>query len=90
VRHAGGVGRKDAALVDHPGGAGIGFAKLLDDLNIGREIDLGTAQGARQRHMEQAGVRQGLEQRSWKLALGFNGGRGGSDLRHEAACDIKQ
>ena len=72
VRHAGGVGRKNAALVDHPGGAGIRFAKLLDHLDIGGQVDLGTAQGAWQRHMEHPGVRQGLEERPWELTLGLD------------------
>ena len=58
VRHARGVGRKDAALVDHPGGAGICFPELLDHLNIGGQVDLGTAQGAWKRHMEHPGVCQ--------------------------------
>ena len=39
VWHPGRIGGKDAALVDHPGGAGVCFAEFLDHLNIRRQVE---------------------------------------------------
>ena len=79
-RHPGRIGRKDAALVDHPGGAGVCFAELLDHLNISREVEFRTAQSAWQRQMEHAGVRQGFEERPWEFPRGLDLLGVGADL----------
>ena len=81
-RDADGVGRPDAALVDAPGGAGVGLAKLLGDLDVGGEVELGAAELAWDQHVEQPGVRKLLEERPGQLTrlLDLRGGmanRGG-------------
>ncbi len=72
ARHSRRVGREDRALIDDPAGAGVGFAELLEHLDVGRQVDLRAAQSARQRQLEQAGVGQRLEQRPRQLPVGLD------------------
>ena len=50
--------------------AGIGFAQLLDHLDVSRIVDLAAADGAGDRHVEQAGVGNRFEERAGQLAVG--------------------
>ena len=67
ARHPRRVGREDRALVDDPGGAGVRFPQLFDHLDVGRQVELRAAQGARERQAEQAGVGERLEERAREL-----------------------
>ncbi len=61
--HPGRVGGEDRALVDHPAGAGVGLADLLDHLDVGRQVDLAAAHGTGKGQVEQAGVGHRVEER---------------------------
>ena len=90
MRHARRERREDAPLVDDPTRAGIGLAELLDDPDVGGQVDFRAAQGAGQRHVEQAGVRQRLEQRARQLARGVDLLGAGADLRGQGARRLEQ
>ena len=90
VRHARGVRGVDRALVDRPRRARVGLAELLDDLHIGRQVELGAAEGARDRHVVEPGVRERLEERARQLALRLDLVGGGADLGGELAGGVHQ
>ena len=64
MRHPRRVGCEDRTLIDDPAGAGVGFTDLLEHLHVGRQIDLGPAQGPWKRQLEQPGVGQRLKERA--------------------------
>ncbi len=88
--HACRIGRKDATLIDHPGGTGIRLAEFLDHLNIGGQVNFGTAQGAWQCQMEQPGVRQRLEERTREFPRGLDLIGAGTDLGHELLYNVER
>src|SRR3989449_432628 len=90
ARHSCRVGREDGALVDRPGGARVRLAELLDHLDVGRQVELGAAEGAWQRKVEQPGVRQRLEERPRELACGLDLIGAGPDLRSQLLCGVER
>ena len=90
MRHPCSIGREDRALIDDPAGAGVGFADLLEHLDVGRQIDLRAAQGARKRQLEQAGVGQRFEERLRQLPVGLDLIGAGSDHGRELSCGVER
>src|SRR2546429_1404546 len=90
ARHSCRVGREDGALVDRPGRARVRLAELLDHLDVGRQVERGAPEGARQREVEQPGVRQRLEERPRELACGLDLIGAGPDLRSQLLCGVER
>src|SRR5881628_599060 len=90
ARHSCRVGREDGALVDRPGGARVRLAELLDHLDVGRQVELGAAEGAWQRQVEQPGVRQRLEERPRELPCGLDLVSARPDLRGQLPCGVER
>src|SRR5688572_624749 len=90
TRHARRIGREDRALIDDPTGAGVGFADLLEHLDVGRQIDLYATEGARKRQLEQAGVGQRLEERSRQFPVGLDLIGAGSDHGDQLSCGVER
>src|SRR5438034_4789026 len=90
ARHSCRVGCEDGALVDRPGGARVRLAELLDHLDVGRQVELGAAEGAWQRQVEQPGVRQRLEERPRELPCGLDLVGAGPDLRSQLLCGVER
>ena len=90
ARHPGCVGRENRALIDDPAGARVGFTDFLEHLDVGRQIDLRAAQGARQRQLEQARIGQRFEERSRQLPVGLDLIGGGSDHRRQLSCGVER
>src|SRR5437016_9935232 len=90
ARHSCRVGREDGALVDRPGGARVRLAELLDHLDVGRQVELGAAEGAWQRQVEQPGVRQRLEERPREFPCGLDLVGARPDLRGQLLCGVER
>jgi hypothetical protein len=84
-RHPRRVGGEHAALVDDPGRAGVGLAELFDHLDVGGQVELGTAERAGEDHVKQAGVGQCGEQRFGQLTFGLGLVSRGADLGRQPA-----
>jgi hypothetical protein len=84
------VRRIDRALVDRPRGARVRLAQLLEDLDIGRQVELAAAERARDGHVVEPGIGQRFEERARQLALGLDLVGGGSDLGGQLAGGIQQ
>ena len=89
-RHPRRVGAEDGALIQAPAGARVGLADLLDHQDVGRQVDLAAADGARDRHVEQPGVRHRLEERARQLAPRLDLVGGGANLGHDLPCSVDQ
>ena len=90
ARHLRGVGCEDRALIDEPAGARVRFAELFQHLHVGRQVDLGAADGTRNQQFEKTGGRQRLKKQPWQLPilLGLIGA--GSDGRGHLLRGVKR
>ena len=76
-------GRADRGLGHAPRRAGLGPGDLLDGFDEGRRRHLLAAEGARQQHMEQAGLAEGCDHLGRQFARGLDFGGGG----FQAGCE---
>src|SRR4030095_5200195 len=90
TRHPCSIGRENRALIDDPAGASVGFADLLEHLDIGRQIDLRAAEGAWKRQLEQAGVGQRFEERARQLSIRLDLISAVSDHGGELSCGVER
>jgi hypothetical protein len=72
-----------------PAGRAVGPGDLLDDPQRGEDVGAQAALGDRQRHLEEAGVRQLQHEVGGQLTAGLDLGRSHADARRERTGDLE-
>src|SRR5207302_11178829 len=67
--HVGDVVEQAVGLADAPGDAAVCAGKLLDDADVGWQVELGAPQRPRLEQAKQASVDEGLDEVRWKRTV---------------------